>query len=67
MRISSYVHQFSVTFREFREDSMASKVDIYNEHQVYFPIDQAARDLVVPTKSYGNFIGGCSGVKATCK
>ena len=39
---------------------MVSKVDIYNEHQVYFPMDQAARDLDVPTKSYDNFIGGCS-------
>ena len=67
MRIISSVRQFSIILREFRVDSMASKVDIYNEHQVYFPMDQAARDLDVPTKSYGNFIGGCSGVKATRK
>ena len=67
MRISSSVHQFSVVLCESREDFMASKVDIYNDHQVYFPMDQAARDLDVPTKSYGNFIGGCSGIKATHK
>jgi len=67
MRISSSVRQFSIVLSEFREDSMVSKVNIYNEHQVYFPIDQAARDLDIPTKSYGNFIGNCSGVKTTHK
>ena len=67
MRIISSVRQFSIVLHEFREDYMVSKVDIYNEHQGCFPMDQAARDLDVPTKSYGNFIGGYSGVKATRK
>ena len=64
MRINSFVRQFSIVLREFRKDSMASKVDIYNEHQVYFPMDQVACDLDVPTKSYDNFIGGYSGYQS---
>ena len=53
-----------MVLREFIEDSKAFKVDIQNDHQVYFPMDQAAHDLDVPTKSYDNFIGGCSGCQS---